>query len=57
MTGIASLNPSYTRRDFMAEFAIGARGALIRGGGRYIDDVALPGTIYVVVLRLPYARV
>ena len=41
----------------MAEFAIGARGALIRGGGRYIDDVALPGTIYVVVLRLPYARV
>ena len=46
----------------MGEFAIG-QGVprfedprLIRGGGRYIDDVALPGTAYAVMLRSPHAH-
>jgi len=46
----------------MGEFAIG-QGVprfedprLIRGGGRYIDDVVPPGTTYAVVLRSPHAH-
>lgn len=46
----------------MGEFAIG-QGVprfedprLIRGGGRYIDDVVLPGTAYAVLLRSPHAH-
>src|SRR5262245_25492824 len=46
----------------MGEFAIG-QGVprfedprLIRGGGRYIDDVAPAGTAYAVVLRSPHAH-
>src|ERR1700756_1114663 len=46
----------------MGEFAIG-QGVprfedprLIRGGGRYIDDVALPGTAYAVMPRSPPAH-
>jgi aerobic carbon-monoxide dehydrogenase large subunit len=46
----------------MGEFAIG-QGVprfedprLIRGGGRYIDDVALPGTAHAVMLRSPHAH-
>jgi carbon-monoxide dehydrogenase large subunit len=46
----------------MGEFAIG-QGVprfedprLIQGGGRYIDDVALPGTAHAVVLRSPHAH-
>src|SRR5215471_4826332 len=46
----------------MGEFAIG-QGVprfedprLIRGGGRYIDDVVLPGTAYATVLRSPHAH-
>ena len=29
---------------------------LIRGGGRYVDDLALPGMAHGVVLRSPYAH-
>jgi carbon-monoxide dehydrogenase large subunit len=46
----------------MGEFAIG-QGVprfedprLIRGGGRYIDDVALPGMAFGYVLRSPHAH-
>src|SRR5215831_8071142 len=46
----------------MGEFAIG-QGVprfedprLIRGGGRYIDDVALPGTAHATLLRSPHAH-
>ena len=46
----------------MGEFAIG-QGVprfedprLIRGGGRYIDDVQLPGTAHGVVLRSQHAH-
>ena len=46
----------------MGEFAIG-QGVprfedprLIRGGGRYVDDVALPRTAYGYVLRSPHAH-
>ena len=46
----------------MGEFAIGqpvARfedGRLLRGGGRYVDDRILPGTVYGVVVRSPHAH-
>src|SRR5262245_21726563 len=46
----------------MGEFAIG-QGVprfedprLLRGGGKYVDDVQLPGTAYGHVLRSPYAH-
>ena len=46
----------------MGEFAIG-QGVprfedprLLRGGGWYVDDVALPGMAYGVVLRSPHAH-
>jgi carbon-monoxide dehydrogenase large subunit len=46
----------------MGEFAVG-QGVprfedprLIRGGGRYVDDVALPGMAYGCVLRSPHAH-
>ena len=29
---------------------------LIRGGGRYTDDIKLPGMVHAVVLRSPYAH-
>src|SRR5689334_25410549 len=29
---------------------------LVRGGGRYVDDVTLPGTAYGHVLRSPHAH-
>jgi aerobic carbon-monoxide dehydrogenase large subunit len=46
----------------MGEFAIGQGVSrfedprLIRGGGRYVDDVKLPGMAHAVVLRSPHAH-
>ena len=46
----------------MGEFAIGQGVSrfedprLVRGGGRYIDDIKLPGMAYGVVLRSPHAH-
>ena len=46
----------------MGEFAIGQGVSrfedprLIRGGGRYIDDIKLPGLVHGVVLRSPHAH-
>jgi carbon-monoxide dehydrogenase large subunit len=46
----------------MGEFAIGQGVSrfedprLIRGGGRYVDDIKLPGMAFGVVLRSPYAH-
>ena len=46
----------------MGEFAIGQGVSrfedprLIRGGGRYTDDIKLPGMTHAVVLRSPYAH-
>jgi aerobic carbon-monoxide dehydrogenase large subunit len=46
----------------MGEFAIGQPVSrfedprLLRGGGRYVDDMALPGMVYGVVLRSPHAH-
>jgi carbon-monoxide dehydrogenase large subunit len=46
----------------MGEFAIGQSVSrfedprLIRGGGRYVDDVLLPRTAYGAVLRAPHAH-
>jgi carbon-monoxide dehydrogenase large subunit len=46
----------------MVEFAIGQGVSrfedprLIRGGGRYTDDIKLPGMVHAVVLRSPYAH-
>src|SRR5262249_10272255 len=46
----------------MGEFAIGQGVArfedprLLRGGGRYIDDVVLPGMVFGAVLRSPLAH-
>src|SRR5262245_52334631 len=46
----------------MGEFAIGQPVSrfedprLVRGGGRYVDDFALPGMAYGVVLRTPHAH-
>ena len=46
----------------MGEFAIGQPVSrfedprLLRGGGRYVDDIALPGMVYGVVLRSPHAH-
>ena len=46
----------------MGEFAVGQGVSrfedprLIRGGGRYTDDVKLPGMVHAVVLRSPYAH-
>jgi carbon-monoxide dehydrogenase large subunit len=46
----------------MGEFAIGQSVSrfedprLIRGGGRYVDDIALPRMAYAVVLRSPHAH-
>ena len=46
----------------MGEFGIG-QGVprfedprLVRGGGRYVDDIVLPGTAFGVVLRSPHAH-
>ena len=46
----------------MGEFAIGQGVSrfedprLVRGGGRYTDDIKLPGLVHGVVLRSPYAH-
>ena len=46
----------------MGEFAVGQGVSrfedprLIRGGGRYTDDIKLPGLAHAVVLRSPYAH-
>ena len=46
----------------MGEFAIGQGVSrfedprLVRGGGRYIDDIQLPGMVHGVVLRSPLAH-
>jgi len=46
----------------MGEFAVGQGVSrfedprLIRGGGRYTDDIKLPGMAHAVVLRSPYAH-
>jgi aerobic carbon-monoxide dehydrogenase large subunit len=46
----------------MGEFAIGQPVSrfedprLLRGGGRYVDDLVLPGMAYGVVLRSPHAH-
>src|ERR1039458_6822045 len=46
----------------MGEFAIGQGVSrfedprLIRGGGRYTDDIKLPGMVHGVVLRSPHAH-
>ena len=46
----------------MGEFAVGQGVSrfedprLIRGGGRYTDDIKLPGMAHGVVLRSPYAH-
>jgi aerobic carbon-monoxide dehydrogenase large subunit len=46
----------------MGEFALGQPvprfedPRLIRGGGRYVDDLALPHMAYVYVLRSPHAH-
>ena len=46
----------------MGEFAIGQGVSrfedprLIQGGGRYTDDVKLPGMAHAVVLRSPHAH-
>ena len=46
----------------MGEFAIGQGVSrfedprLIRGGGRYVDDIKLPGLVHGVVLRSPHAH-
>src|ERR1035441_8584261 len=46
----------------MGEFAIGQGVArfedprLIQGGGRYTDDIKLPGLVHGVVLRSPHAH-
>ena len=46
----------------MGEFAIGQSvprfedPRLLRGGGRYVDDIALPGMAYRRVLRSPHAH-
>jgi carbon-monoxide dehydrogenase large subunit len=46
----------------MGEFAVGQGVSrfedprLIRGGGRYTDDIKLPGMVHAVVLRSPYAH-
>src|SRR5262249_10808766 len=60
--GFRCAQPILHRGTSMGEFAIG-QGVprfedprLIRGGGRYIDDVALPGTAHAVLLRSPHAH-
>jgi len=46
----------------MGEFAVGQGVSrfedprLIRGGGRYTDDIKLPGLVHAVVLRSPHAH-
>jgi len=46
----------------MGEFAIGQPvprfedPRLLRGGGRYVDDLALPGMLFGQVLRSPHAH-
>src|SRR6516225_6609548 len=46
----------------MGEFAIGQSVSrfedprLLRGGGRYVDDIALPGMVFGYVLRSPHAH-
>ena len=46
----------------MGEFAIGQGVSrfedprLVRGGGRYTDDIKLPGMVHGVVLRSPHAH-
>ena len=46
----------------MGEFAIGQPvprfedPRLLRGGGRYVDDMAFPGMLYGYVLRSPHAH-
>jgi len=46
----------------MGEFALGQGVSrfedprLVRGGGRYVDDIMLPGMAHGVVLRSPYAH-
>jgi len=46
----------------MGEFAIGQGVSrfedprLVRGGGKYIDDVVYPGMAYGVVLRSPHGH-
>ena len=46
----------------MGEFAIGQGVSrfedprLIQGGGRYTDDIKLPGMVHGVVLRSPHAH-
>ena len=49
-------------RMAMGEFAIG-QGVprfedprLLRGGGRYVDDIVLPGMAFGAVLRSPHAH-
>jgi len=58
--GISAI-PASTR-TFMGEFAVG-QGVprfedprLIQGGGRYVDDVVLPGMAFGCVLRSPHAH-
>jgi carbon-monoxide dehydrogenase large subunit len=52
----------FDRLTFMGEFAIGQGVSrfedprLIRGGGRYTDDIQLPGLAHGVVLRSPHAH-
>src|SRR5437016_7899444 len=46
----------------MGEFAIGQSVSrfedprLLKGGGRYVGDMALPGMVYGAVLRSPHAH-
>src|SRR4029450_7761401 len=46
----------------MGEFAIGQSVSrfedprLLRGGGRYVDDIVLPGMVFGYVLRSPHAH-
>ena len=46
----------------MGEFAVGQGVSrfedprLVQGGGRYVDDIKLPGMAYGVVLRSPHAH-
>src|SRR5207249_11229138 len=48
--------------DAMGEFALGQPVSrfedprLLRGGGRYVDDIVLPGMAFGTVLRSPHAH-
>src|SRR6266567_1283508 len=60
--GLAKGSISSAPRVAMGEFAIGQAvprfedPRLVRGGGRYVDDMVLPGMAFGHVLRSPHAH-